>query len=132
MKNQGSWTLVIITLTFLGFTCGLFLGRNGLRGSDIQISTSATAGTQPSAPAQTVPSETASSSTLNPGLVNINDADVLSLSTLPGVGSVLAQRIIDYRTENGPFSTIEDLAKVQGIGEKRIEQLRPQITVGGT
>jgi len=49
---------------------------------------------------------------------------------LSGIGQVLAQRIIDYRTTNGPFSQIEDLMKVSGIGAKRFEAIRERITVG--
>jgi competence protein ComEA len=64
-------------------------------------------------------------------LIDINTAEANLLMDLPGIGQELADRIIAYRTENGPFATIEDLTKVQGIGDKRIEQLRPLITVGG-
>ena len=63
------------------------------------------------------------------GLVNINTATLEQLETLPGIGPVLAQSIIDYREEHGPFARIEDLRNVSGIGEKRFEDLKDKVTV---
>jgi competence protein ComEA len=61
--------------------------------------------------------------------ININRAEPWLLETLPGIGEVLAQRIVDYRSENGPFKRIEDLLKVSGIGEGTLEKIRDYITV---
>ena len=61
--------------------------------------------------------------------VNINTASKKELDALPGLGEVLAQRIIDYRSANGPFSTVDELTKVKGIGEKTLEKLKPYATV---
>ena len=61
--------------------------------------------------------------------VNINTASKKELDALPGIGEVLAQRIIDYRSANGPFSTVDELTKVKGIGEKTLEKLKPYATV---
>ncbi|GHU41875.1 competence protein [Bacilli bacterium] len=61
--------------------------------------------------------------------VNINTADLTELQTLSGVGAKRAQDIIDYREQNGPFKTPEDLGKVSGFGEKTIEKLKESITV---
>ncbi|RJX28795.1 MAG: ComEA family DNA-binding protein [Dethiobacter sp.] len=61
--------------------------------------------------------------------ININTAGKSQLETLPGIGSVKAQNIINYREKNGPFQSIEDLVKVSGIGDKTLEGLRDLITV---
>ena len=63
--------------------------------------------------------------------VNINTATVEELDTLPNIGAVKAQAIVDYRTANGPFATVDDLILVDGIGEKTVEQLRDYVTVDG-
>lgn len=62
-------------------------------------------------------------------LVNINTADQAELESLPGIGSVRASAILEYRNENGPFQSIEELLKVDGIGEKTLNKLRDLITV---
>ncbi|HEK86578.1 MAG: ComEA family DNA-binding protein [Candidatus Saccharicenans sp.] len=62
--------------------------------------------------------------------ININTATVAELQTLPRIGPKVAQRIIDYRTKNGPFKKAEDLMKVRGIGEKIFNQIKDSITVG--
>jgi len=63
------------------------------------------------------------------GKVNINTATAEELDTLPGVGPAIAQRIIDYRTANGPFQSVEDIKKVRGIGDATFEELKNKITV---
>lgn len=63
------------------------------------------------------------------GRININTADTILLQQLTGVGPVTAQKIVDYRDQNGKFSSIEDLKNVSGIGEKTFEKLRDDITI---
>lgn len=63
------------------------------------------------------------------GLVNVNTASAAELETLPGIGEVLAQSIIDYRTQNGPFTSVDQLVDVSGIGDVTLEKLRPLVTV---
>ena len=58
-------------------------------------------------------------------LVNINTADAAELTQLPGIGPETADSIIDYRSDVGPFTSIDDLMKVKGIGAKKLEKLRP-------
>lgn len=63
------------------------------------------------------------------GKVNINTATAEQLAVLPGVGEVIGQAIVDYRQMNGPFKTVDDLAEVKGIGEKKLEAIRPLVTL---
>ena len=63
-------------------------------------------------------------------MVKIKAAGVDELDSLLGIGPVLAQRILDYRGENGAFTKIEDLTKVPGIGNKILENLYDYVTVG--
>lgn len=65
----------------------------------------------------------------NVDLVNINTATAEELDTLPGIGPTTAQKIIDYRTTNGPFATIEDIMNVSGIGISTFEDMKDLITV---
>ena len=61
------------------------------------------------------------------GRISINTASTEQLSTLPGIGPAMAERIISFRTENGLFQTLEDLQKVKGIGPRLFEKLKDRI-----
>lgn len=61
---------------------------------------------------------------------DINTADVKTLEKLSGIGPAKAQAIVDYRTKVGPFKTVDDLKKVEGIGDKTFEALKGEISVG--
>ncbi|GAB94308.1 comEA protein [Kineosphaera limosa] len=63
------------------------------------------------------------------GQVDLNSADVAALDTLPGVGPVTAQKILDWRAQNGRFGSVDELAEVAGIGPKTLERLRPHVRV---
>lgn len=63
------------------------------------------------------------------GKVNLNLATVAELDGLPGVGPVLAERIIEYREKNGGFRAVEELRKVDGIGATRYERLKELVTI---
>jgi competence protein ComEA len=63
------------------------------------------------------------------GKVNLNLATQAELETLPGVGPALAQRIINYRTDHGPFGSVTELRQVSGIGDVRFAELRELVTV---
>lgn len=131
MKNKGLYVLVTITFLFIGFTAGIFVGRN-FHSGPVQLSTipqNTTAATDssdkhtgPTFGSESMPSNTK---------ININTATVLELSTLPGIGEVIAQRIVDYRETHGQFDKLADLLNVEGIGQKRLEQILEYITIGG-
>jgi competence ComEA-like helix-hairpin-helix protein len=65
-----------------------------------------------------------------PDLVDINRATLEELDTLPGIGPVKGQAILDYRSQAGRFHAIDELVNVKGIGEKTLETLRPLVCVG--
>lgn len=85
------------------------------------------ASTAPADPSSAAPS--ASSSSASPGIVNINTATADQLETLPGIGEVKAQAIIQYRETYGPFQSVDELTLVKGIGEKTLQKLLPYICV---
>lgn len=68
------------------------------------------------------------SSDVNQDLININSASLEELDSLPGIGPTTAQKILDYRNENGPFSAIEDIMNVSGIGPATFEDIQDLIT----
>ncbi len=61
-------------------------------------------------------------------LVDVNQADAAELMVLPGIGEKLSEAILLYRKENGPFQTAEELQEVRGVGQKRLEALRENLT----
>jgi competence ComEA-like helix-hairpin-helix protein len=90
-------------------------------------------GTSPTEPAivSTTPKPTETTPSVGSGLININTAGLDLLDTLPGIGPKLAQAIIDYRNEYGPFEKPEDIVNVPGIGEKKLAAIIDLITTGG-
>jgi competence protein ComEA len=64
-------------------------------------------------------------------VVNVNSADSSQLAMLPRVGPSVADRIVDYRKQNGPFKKAEDLMLVQGIGEKTFQLIKPYVATSG-
>ena len=62
-------------------------------------------------------------------LININSASAVELEALPGIGEVLAATIVQYRTENGPFASVDQLEDVSGIGPSTLEDIRDFVTV---
>lgn len=129
MKKPRISGLILITALFGAFTLGFFLGRNQNHGQ-VRLSVPASMLTPPpqtTAPA--VPTAQEAQAVTYP--IDLNTAGKEALMTLPGIGEVLAQRILAYRDENGPFRTVEELLNVDGIGEKRLEEIRDLIMIGG-
>ena len=121
MKKPAVSILWLVTCVFVAFAIGFFMGRS-LNRAPVYIY-------QASGPAdETIGTQTDPTGS---GPVNINTASLSELQTLPGVGPVLAQRIIDYRTEHGSFRSPEELSKVEGIGQKTLLAILDLITVGG-
>lgn len=131
MKNTPFSILACACLVLAAFLSGMFLGRN-MTGGSIQISALTTqSGLQADIPNTNQTANSAPSTSQGNGKVNINTADLNELMTLKGIGEVYAQNIIDYRTENGPFTSIDEIMKVEGIGAKRYEDIKNSITTGG-
>jgi competence protein ComEA len=72
------------------------------------------------------------STSAEPGMIDLNTATALELESLDRIGPVLAQRIVDSRTQNGPFRSVNDLLRVRGIGPKTLERNIDRIMVGAT
>ncbi len=82
--------------------------------------------------AQSAGHEEAAAPTQSRDKVEINTADRMELEELPGIGPRTAERIIEYRTENGRFEKIEELMNVRGIGERTFLRLRDLVQVSST
>jgi competence protein ComEA len=103
----------------------LNLARKVVDGELLLVGVSPPPGVAPAGPAGAAPAAGAPAG----GPVNLNTATLADLDTLPGVGPVLAQRIIDHRAQHGGFTSVGDLRKVDGIGSSRYEQLKDLVTV---
>lgn len=124
MKKPRLHILVLVTCIFAAFVLGFFAGRN-LNRTPVQIRTLSTPA------AMTAQTESAAEAPTEAVIVDINTATSEQLQTLPGIGPVLAQRIIDYRNEYGTFDSIGELINVSGIGEKKLEAIWDLVTTGG-
>lgn len=131
MKNSAATVLICITLAFAAFVAGFYLGKND---TETKVEISGLSTTTPAGPASptvpkdgTVPAPTADTQTQFP--ININTATLEQLDLIPGIGPVLAQRILDYREEIGQFHHVEELLDVSGIGEKTLANMLQYITV---
>jgi competence protein ComEA len=62
--------------------------------------------------------------------LDLNRAGVAELDALPGIGPVLAQRIVEFRREHGPFRRFEELRAVRGVGPRLLERIRPSVAIG--
>jgi len=119
MKNGKAIILCTIGL-LLACILGIFTGRN-LPDDRIYLEQESSTNSK----------ETTQQTDAEIQIVNINTATKEQLMDLPGIGDVLAQRILDYRQEHGDFSAPSDLLNVSGIGEKTLFEIMSYITVGG-
>lgn len=112
--------------------------RPGVRLTDLNLARPLQDGEQvlvgvaaaPGAAASTAPEQAASGQEGGPELVDINTASATELEELSGVGPVTAEAIIEWRTSNGGFQSVDQLLEVDGIGEKTLADLSPHVTVG--
>ena len=117
MKNGGGILLVICAVS-LALVLGIFIGRNTTAGFAPILGNSADVSS--AAPAE--PADVR---------LDINSATQAQLMDLPGIGEMMSERIIAYRTENGGFTSTDELLKVDGIGQKKLQQIEHLIKVGG-
>ena len=80
-------------------------------------------------PAMTPPAGASAGGAVPGALINVNTATATELEALPGVGEVIAQAIVVYRTENGPFTSVDQLLDVSGIGDATLANIRDLVTV---
>lgn len=131
--NATERVLLMITAAFVLFFFGYFLGNNQV---DRGVSVHSESALQSEAVSQEPDTQQPSNEGRLPEQeiksekVNLNTADLAELTTLPGIGAVLAQRILDYRAEHGGFGTVQELTKVDGIGEKTLANVLNLIVVG--
>ena len=117
--KKPQWVMIGITSMFVCVLLGIFLGRINAPESIPNNS-----GTTPISNGSVQNNQDIQS---NDGKININTASKNQLMLLDGIGETTAQKIIDYRTQNGNFTKIEEIMNVNGIGEKKFEQIKDRI-----
>lgn len=123
MKKPVCFSMIALTVLFFVFIAGFMIGRSS--GSAIPMANvSHLVPTEPFLPEDLPGKEVIGNK------ININAASVETLSLLPGISYATAQKIYDYREENGPFEHIEELRLIDGLGAKRFNNLSKYVTVG--
>ena len=129
MKKPQLSILAVITILFAAFTLGYFLGTNSGHSPVTVAVPDATRASYIPTEASSLPEETADTQPVFP--IDINTATWEDLTNLPGIGEVIARRIVSYREENGAFEAVEELLNVEGIGTTRMEEIIDLVTIGG-
>ena len=120
------FVLIALTLAFLATLAGFALREEAAAGDAYRAGAEDTyrVGTERSVPAQAAGADAY-------GPLDVNTATAEELQGLMGIGPVLAQAIVDYRAEHGPFRSVDELLEVSGIGEAKLDGIRNEVTVGG-
>ena len=127
MRKHNISLLVVTTIVFAAFLLGFFLGKNQNQGRIVvSLPNKFMTAPLPETEALTEPTEEKVISFP----ISINHADKEEIMALPGIGDVLADRILAYKEEHGNFSAVEELLNVEGLGKKRLEDIWDLITVG--
>ena len=130
MRSHSAWKIGLILLFgFVMLTVGYFAGRSS--GTTViyerPVAPTVQAETQTD---QTAQKDEQAVPVTTEDKININTADAAQLETLPGIGPVLAQKIIEYRQTYGQFRIIDQIKDVSGIGDATFAEIEPYITVG--
>lgn len=157
--SKAEWAAILAACIVVAFSLGYYLGRSASPAvlevgtvASVEVSASAVpqvpavsaaSSQRPLIPAaessavESLPSELERQEEISPelpesGLINLNTATLEQLDTLPGIGPVLAQRIVDEREANGPYTGAEDLTRVEGIGQAIVESIQDHIITEDT
>ena len=117
MRKTNRWTPIILTVIFTAVIFGIFIYQQ--HGGSRAVSLSQ------------IQNTTGHPLSFVEGKINVNNATAEELTTLPGIGEKLSQRIIAYRNEHGPFLHESDLKNVSGIGDAKLDAIIDYITLGG-
>lgn len=129
MRKPNDSLLIILTLLFASFIIGVMVGRMTDR-PPVAVYAPSEMLTEPARIRQDAQSDTeAVAITAYP--IDINSADAAVFMELPGVGEVLAKRIVAYRCKHGPFTAVEELLNVEGLGKQKLDEIWDLITIGG-
>ncbi len=141
MKKSAIFILMAVTLVFVSFVAGVYCGKNYFYDGipvehptaaptvTVAPSTNQLGGNSSATQLPTSPTSPTAGTTAPRFPININTATAQELDLLPDIGPTRANAIIAYRQEYGPFTCVEDLLNVDGIGPKILEKILPYITV---